>query len=257
MWQGPVAQTQAARMAMVERIVAELQRTYGADLLGVALYGSLARGEDGPHSDIELFCVINQPGVDFSHEWVYGPGKAEVNLLGPDVVRTEAAEVDERWSLSAGQFVRCRPLLGDPTLFDELRALPFSAPKAVFDALIGEMVVGELYEWIGKLRNGQAQGNLAFVPDVACSFVSNTALLLGLVHRRLYSTGAKLLQESLALPDLPAGYAAACALVMAGDLADHTRTAAALETLWAGLGPSLARHAVDLSVCTRWPWEQR
>jgi kanamycin nucleotidyltransferase len=253
-WYGPQAQSHADRLRLLDRIVAELHQTYGDEVIAIGLYGSLGRGADGPYSDLELFCVVDRPGLDFSHEWVYGPGKAEVNILSPEVVRQAAQEVEERWALEAGAFVHCRPLFGNLAFFAELKTLALSPAKETCDELIRAMVVGELYEWMGKLRNGVARGETGFAPALVCDFVSYVALIAALLHRRLYSTGSTLLAESLALPDLPDGYNAACRMVMAGELNDHARTAATLEALWAGLGPWLMGHDIDLEPNTLWPW---
>jgi kanamycin nucleotidyltransferase len=255
-WSGPQAQTHDDRLSVLDRIVADLQRTYGNDLIAVGLYGSMGRGTDGPHSDIELFCVVDRLDLDFSYEWVYGPGKAEVNIYSAEAMAAAAQEVEERWPLEAGAFANCRPLLGDPAYFAELKALALSPAKEKCDEMVRAMVVGELYEWMGKLRNGLARGETSFVPTLACDFVTYVALIAALVHRRLYSTGSTLLAESLALPDLPDGYDAACRLVMAGELSDAARNAAALEALWVGLGPWLTHHGIDMEPNARWPWRE-
>lgn len=250
MWQGPQAQTTLDRMQMLDRIVAALHARYGEDLLAIGLYGSLARGEDGPYSDIELFCVVNIPSTDVDYEWVYGAGKAEVNVFGPDVARARARRVEDDWALDQGQLIRCRPLYGDLAFFEELKQAALSPAKAEVDAMAAAMVVGELYEWMGKLRNAQARGALTGAAPLACSFVKHAALLLGLVHRRLYRTGGALMAESMELPDRPAGYDDLCRMVMAGELADPDRIASALEAVWAGLEPWLAQHGVDMSTAT-------
>lgn len=254
MWQGPQAQARVERLKVIDRIVSGLHQRYGDSLLAIGLYGSMARGEDGPYSDIELFCVVDIPGTDVDYEWVYGAGKAEINIFGPDVVRARAQEVEDNWSLDQGQLARCRPLFGDLAFFDELKRLALNPDQAALDAMAADIVVGELYEWMGKLRNAQARGEFSGLALLACGFVEKMAWVLGLVHRHLYRTGMTLLAESLTLPDRPAGYDAACQMVMAGELSDPARVAAALEAAWAGLGPWLAQHGVETAAAASWPW---
>jgi hypothetical protein len=62
------------------------------------------------------------------------------------------------------------------------------------------------------------------------------------------------LDEVLALPDLPNGYAELVALVQAGQLHDYAQLARLLETTWAGLEPWLAYHHVDFGERNAWPW---
>ena len=129
---GPEPQDHSARLQWLEQFLERMNDSYPGKLLLAALYGSLARGEDGLYSDIELFCVIDQPGLDEDLEWVYGAGKAEINLMGPDVTRHAAAEVDEYWALSAGQFGAARLLLGDAALLEELRNLALHPSPRMF-----------------------------------------------------------------------------------------------------------------------------
>lgn len=254
MWQGPQPQTHADRWRMVDRISAELHRVYGDDVVALALYGSLARGEDGNHSDIEMWCAVNRPGLDETAEWVYGSGKAEVNVYGVDVLHRRAAAVTDSWALWKGQFVNARPLYGDLAFFEELRALVFSPPKAAFDAVIVEMVVGECYEWIGKARNVRRHGHAATPAGMTVDFSTTIAFMLGLAHRHVYRSRGAMLGEALTLGDVPDGLAELCRLVTTGDLADAGRVVAALEAVWAGLGPWCDRMGIDVSSRTAWPW---
>jgi kanamycin nucleotidyltransferase len=254
MWSGPQPQNRADRLQIVDRIVADLHRTHGDAIKAMALYGSLSRGTDGEYSDVELWCVLSPPGVDTSEEWVYGPSKAEVDFYGEDVMRARAVEVDSMWSLQQGALINCRPLFGDRAYFTELRELVMSPPKKVFDNVIAEMVVGEFFEWMGKLRNGIARNDLAFLPITTCNFTLHLALMAALLHRHIYSTSSTLMNEALALPTLPAGYAELAGMVMAGNLHDKAKVAAAIEATWAGLGPWLAQHGIEFDKRNAWPW---
>lgn len=254
LWHGPQPQSRADRLQIVDRIVADVHRTYGDTLQAMALYGSVGRGSDGDYSDIEIWCMLSTPGVDTSEEWVYGPNKVEVDFYGEDVIRARAVEVSSDWPLQQGDWVNNRPLFGDRAFFLELRELVMSPPKAVFDAVIAEMVVGECYELMGKVRNGRMRGDLSFLPMTACDFTLHLALMAALIHRHIYSTSSLLMQEALALPTLPAGYAELAVLVTTGKLDDHAQTSAALEATWTGMESWLAQHEIDLSERTRWPW---
>jgi kanamycin nucleotidyltransferase len=250
---GPLPQSTAARQARLEEFLERLKNQYGPRLLLAALYGSMAREEDGPHSDIELFCVLDEPGLDESLEWIYGPGKAEINLLGLDVARREASLVEEYWSLSSGQFTGAQLLYGDASLLEELRQLALSASPASRHAAVASIVVGELYEWIGKLRNA-AGTDLPLAP-LACDFTVVLGQAVGLANGRRYSSSMRQLYEALTFPDLPDGFPELCQLVAAGDLRDPTQVHQAIENAWSGLEPWLARLEISIPVET-WPDQQ-
>ncbi len=254
MWQGPQPQSRAERLQLVDRIVEDLHRTYGHELRAMALYGSLSRGTDGDYSDIELWCILATPGTDFTHEWVYGANKVEVDFYGEDGMRARAVQVDPRWSLRQGELINNRPIFGDLAFFDELRALVMSPPKAHFDQVVVEMAIGECYEWMGKLRNGFARNQLSFLPSTTCNYTLHIALIAALLHRHIYSTSSLLFQEVLTLPDLPSGYADLVELVTAGTLHDPVQVADLLERSWSGLEPWLRQHGIEFDEQNAWPW---
>jgi kanamycin nucleotidyltransferase len=254
MWQGPQAQTHADRWRMVDRITADLHRVYGDDVVAMALYGSLACGEDGDYSDIELWCAVDRPGLDTTAEWVYGPGKAEVNVYGVDVLRRDAAAVSDGWALWQGQFVYARPLYGDLAFFEEVQRFVYASPKPTFDAMIRAMLVGECYEWVGKARNAQRHGSTATLAGMTVDFSTTVAFMLGLAHRHVYRSRRTMLDEARGLSVVPDGLDELCRLVTTGDLADPARVVAALEAVWAGLERWCVDMQIDVPPIMDWPW---
>ena len=53
---GPQPYSHAERMTRAKEIAAQFRAKF--DVLAIGLYGSLARGTDGPYSDIEMHCVL-------------------------------------------------------------------------------------------------------------------------------------------------------------------------------------------------------
>ncbi len=253
MFTGPQPQDRSARLRVVDKIVHELHTTHGERIIAIGLYGSLAKDIDGPFSDIELFCVIQGSGIDYSQVWIYGANRAEVDMNSEDVIRRSAVTVDEKWSLSQGQLLAARPLYGDPAFFDALRQLVLSPPPEIFKAVMGDML-GEFYEWIGKLRNARSSGHTAYLPLLACQFAEFGAQMLGMAHRICYATGAKMLEESLQLKNRPDGYDELCHMVMAGQLSDPEQVAAMLERCWAGLGVWAQAQGIAMDQYNRWPF---
>ena len=116
------------------------------------------------------------------------------------------------------------------------------------------IIVGELYEWMGKLHNARHTGNHALLPQLACQFAESVALILGLVHRHCYTTGATMMAESRQLASRPAGYDQLCALVMTGTLSDPDLVTARLIALWQGLGPWSVANQIILDKHLDWPF---
>jgi kanamycin nucleotidyltransferase len=213
----------------------------------------MARHQDGPYSDIEIFCVIATPEVDIDYEWIYGPGKAEINILGRETARLKAREVDEFWAISQGRFLEARLVFGDPACLQELKELVLALSEAEIQAVVRQVIIGELYEWIGKVRNAARRKHYAPLALWAGKFTEMVALLLGLVRRTCYTTGSRLLEESRQFDDLPAGYPRLCDLVQRGDLSDASATIEALEATWAGLAAWTEQRDIRVPVAA-WPF---
>jgi predicted nucleotidyltransferase len=69
--------TMAGPTAIARKCKGALKRHYGSQFKGLVLYGSVARRQSAPGSDIDLLVLLNQP-FDPSHEL-----RAIVDLLYP------------------------------------------------------------------------------------------------------------------------------------------------------------------------------
>ena len=243
---GPQAYTHADRLARLEAIAARLRRHFGADLLALGLYGSLSRATDGPFSDIELHAVVNGATDQYAYEWSAGPWKAEVDVYSPEAFLDCAAELDEFWPITHGAYAHVTPLHDPRSIFPRAARAVFDHSAADFDRLMAEVLVGDLYEVIGKARNAIALERKSSLAGEAVDAARYAACLLGLAHRHLFTTGPAAFSESLRLPDPPAHFPAYLDLVLSGDLRDNRRVAAALDALWDGMEEWAARRGLRL-----------
>src|SRR5579885_1170199 len=225
------------RMQLAHKIAERLLAKYGASVKAIGLYGSLARNEDGPFSDIEMFCVLRETTEAHNYEWCAGPWKAEVNVRDEISLRQEAAQIDGSgpWALTHGAFVHILPLIDPEHYFAELKQLAISYPPEVFRAEIEGVLIGDIYELIGKIRNAHFRKHYHALPMLAVELAKRTAYALGLEHRHLYGTSSNVLTEALTLPDPPDGFHALAHLVMHGNLQDAATVASTCDTLWTGL----------------------
>ncbi len=60
---GPQPLDGTVRRAHMYEIAAQIRAHYQEHLLALGVYGSLARGSDGPFSDIEMHCVLQGEGT--------------------------------------------------------------------------------------------------------------------------------------------------------------------------------------------------
>lgn len=232
---GPQPMSHDERLALAGRIAEDFKAHFGDEVRAMGIYGSLARGTDSDYSDIEMYCILKGSGIDTPYEWSSGAWKAEVNVQSLDVLLDWASEFEETWPLTHGSCVDVLVISDPENLFPEVKARVFEHAEAEFEALIRLTIVGELYEFIGKLRNIRATGNASGLAMQAVNLAKYGALVIGLANRHLYRSASTLFQESLDLPNRPEGYDTLCDLVMHGRLSDAPQVLDAADAFWSGI----------------------
>ncbi len=228
---GPVPNARPDRLALAREVGERARERF--DALAVGIYGSVARGEDGPFSDIEMTCVV-AGDVDETFEWMHGGWKIEVDVRGREYLARDAATVTESWSITHAAYLDVMPLYDPTGIFAELAAIVRGLPRAVFDRAIERLIVGELWEAIAKLRNARTRnepppiGFLYYILKIGY-------WLIGLAHRRTYPSATTAWSDALALPDRIPGYDALAALASAGAVHDPSRVFDTCERFWAGV----------------------
>jgi kanamycin nucleotidyltransferase len=243
---GPQPISPEQRRRTLQVIAQALQSHYQDQLIALGVYGSLARGTDGPFSDIEMHCVVQGEEIEYVYEWSTGPWKAEVDVYSPEVILAQTREVEGDWSITHGAFVRVLPVFDPQDFFLHLKETALSQPEEVFRHRIKEVIVGDLYELVGKVRNAWAAQNTACLPEYAVQLAKGTACLVGLAQRHLYHGSGNLYQEALTLPDTPQGFAALCRRVMSGKLYSPKAIVREVNGLWEGIEAWAWRRSIVL-----------
>jgi kanamycin nucleotidyltransferase len=233
-------------MARAEAIAAQFRARFEKKVRAIGLYGSLARGTDGPYSDIEMFFIIKGRGFEENYEWCEGSWKAEVNVLSLDILQANAAEFDETWPLTHGAYVHVLALYDPENIFPALKELVFGHDPQEFEQLLADAIVWEVFETLGKIRNAASNDQYETLPSKIIALAEAGAYLVGLDNRQLYSTSSRIFSESLSLPNRPAGYDALCRAVMQGDLNEPARLLQLAENFWQGIEAWAQQHKLPV-----------
>ncbi|MFD1675914.1 ANT(4')-I family aminoglycoside nucleotidyltransferase [Alicyclobacillus fodiniaquatilis] len=233
---GPKAISRSERLQTCREIAKRLHEVYGSKIQAIGVYGSVAKGTDGCFSDIEMFCVLHDSGqtVEYCYEWSAGPWRAEVDVYSANILLKNAATVKGRWPLTHGAYFSTLSLYDPDGFFHDLRTAVESPAQSDFNRAINEVLINE-YEFMGKLRNLRPNGPYSYLPYLAMQIAHYGAMLVGLHNQSLFSTGAKVLPEALALPNRPHGFDTVAELVMSGELAEHSKTMTACGDFWDGI----------------------
>jgi kanamycin nucleotidyltransferase len=197
--------------------------------------------------------VAVRAGCDRRLEWVFGKGKAEVELFGEDVIRQKSAELDETWPVTHAVFANPKRLKGQSAFFDELRRLAFDHTEAEFHEVIREIIVAELYEGLGKIRNAMLHGAYESLPRVTMRIAIMAELMIGLAHKHIYTAAGLATAESMNLIPRPANHDELCTMVARGELSNPNRISNVVERYWKSVIEWAAAAHVDPAPVSDWP----
>jgi kanamycin nucleotidyltransferase len=251
---GPQPLPHTQRMAIAHEIAQRLKERFPLEVFAIGLYGSLAREEDGPYSDIELFGVLRADQYEQRYEWCTAEWKAEVDLYGKQTLRERAARVDGQWPLTHSAFQTILPLDDPDHFFAEIRTIAQASPEALFREAIEHLLVDNVFECIGKIRNAQALGTSTALSPLVLKLGRVVAMMAGLANRQCYTTETRVISEAVALPDLPDGFRELGQVILTGDFRDRQQLGAACERLWHGLNLWMQDHSYQFISPERIPF---
>lgn len=232
---GPNPFSHDQKMAIANEIADQLTHHFGDRLVGLALYGSLASGLDGPYSDVEMFCVIDAAHYDQTLEWCTGAWKAEVNVISVKNLLRDAAFVNEKWPVIHTCFINTLPLFDPTNLFLHVRKTALAQPDIKFRNAVKNLIVEEIFEKIGKIRNAHTSSSLYALPSLVTALAYDAACLAGLANRHAFIQKSRMLLEVQTLPNIPQGLVPLCEAVILGDLSQPSHLVETCEAFWCGL----------------------
>jgi kanamycin nucleotidyltransferase len=244
----PCAHTHEERIKRALKIEARLKSHYGDQLVALGIYGSVARGTDGPFSDLEMLCIVQGKSLETSYEWcdeVEG-WKAELNVYSPDTFLGYAESLENDWPVTHGALTAVMPLVDPTHFFWGLQTVVFGHPQEAFDERIRALIVEDIYELAGKIRNAQNSGcfdNLLLYVVFQARYAS---CLVGLANRAVFSSASQMFREALQMPDRPKGFDDLCRLVMSGNAGDTQKICAAAESFWTGVRSWAAARKIKI-----------
>jgi kanamycin nucleotidyltransferase len=251
---GPQSLSHSQRLSIAYEIAEHMKHSFHHDLLGIGLYGSLAREQDGPYSDIEIFGVLQTDHYEQRFEWCTAEWKAEVDLYGKQTLRDLAARVDERWPLTHSAFLTVLPLDDPEHFFAELRAIVQTRPDSLFREKIKNLLVDDVFECMGKIRNAQALEMPTTLPALVLKLAQAVAIVIGLANRQCFTTGTTVIAESMALQNRPEGFSELGQLILSGDLHDSQQLGTLCENLWQGINDWAKEHRYHYISYERFPF---
>ncbi|GHO47938.1 kanamycin nucleotidyltransferase C-terminal domain-containing protein [Ktedonospora formicarum] len=199
--QYPVKKTREARLQLAQKIVEKLKERYENDLLAVAVFGSVARGEDKDFSDLDMIAVVQQgQGVADDFNAIVDGLKYAVDIFSQDIVLGKMTTVHMRWPFLAGKFVTAVPLYDKQGIFASYKGIFQKFIQNDFAPYVRQVFVEEIFEECNKFINTTDTGDRGRVHYNAYHLFTKLAIFLGIVNKTYFTSAVALPEQALKLP---------------------------------------------------------
>jgi hypothetical protein len=207
--------THEERVELARELTAALLRRHGTDaIVAVGAHGSVARGDDGDESDLDLAVITARAEVEVPDRFLLHRGTVvDLGAITADAYLEEAGHIGPAWPLAADQYVNHLALHDPGEFFHKLRHVHEAAveqsPPEAFRAAAGYDLV-QLVSWEGKARDAELAGDLAVASLAVKEAAVLAMLVVGLHTRTAYRNLAHAVRATAvteaAGPGFPAAY---------------------------------------------------
>jgi len=190
--------TRAERLAIAAALVPRIRARFGDRLLALATCASVARGTDGPYSDLELQAIVKE-----------GPS-------GGNGILHDGMLVEIEWTTEAEYVATCREVTADWYLAGSSRLEPLLNSRLIssLNSMAAENLESkclaqarlqwfEVQESTAKVLNAIEASDRDALGLVAWDMTRHVLIALALLNAKSYTTFAQMFAEARALPKRP------------------------------------------------------
>ncbi|MCS7197363.1 MAG: hypothetical protein NZ930_01540 [Candidatus Bipolaricaulota bacterium] len=226
--------THEDRLALARELAQRILQKYGDTVLGIALYGSVAREADTSYSDIELRVVTDASVAEHDVEYVHRSGaKIEINYEQAENYLRRAASVDIDWPIWAAIYRQQMVLFEREDFFARARKVAESVRDEYFRTAQAQLIAEDLYELVQKIRGAWEQKSEENLRWWAGRLLWFSVLWLGLANRKYFTTGGTVWDEVRRFSILPKNFEHQLAVLASFRPSSVNEVYHAVEELWA------------------------
>mgnify|MGYP001774190711 CR=1 FL=1 len=237
--------THEDRLALARDLAQRILRKYGDAVLGIALYGSVARGADTAYSDIEMRVITDTSVAEHDVEYVHTSGaKIEINYEQFENYLRRAASVDTEWPIWAAIYRQYLVLFERGNFFAQARKAAESLTNEDFRAVQAQLIAEDLYELVQKIRGAWEQKREENLRWWAGRFLWFSVLWLGLANRKYFATGGTVWDEVRRFSVLPKNFEHQLTVLAGFRPSSVSEVYRAVEDLWSEVQKLAASQSV-------------
>ncbi|MBU0685252.1 MAG: nucleotidyltransferase domain-containing protein [Thermoplasmatota archaeon] len=168
-----------------------LLRRYYHDIIATAVVGSVARGDDLEHSDIDFQVLVRNGSVLQSHSFILNNCLFSINVRTEEEWRRELTEGGDHLPLAIGSLMTVLPA-HDPTgAFARLKNIALNVPSEAWRNGTREGVSG-IFEDLGRVRNFYTKQEWDSFGMMSALVVTDIALTYANLTRKVLRTEKEL-----------------------------------------------------------------
>lgn len=229
--------TDSVRLVLAKRIVAEIRKREGRNLVAAAVYGSAAYGRERRHSDLDLIVLVRRARTIPKYR-VHEGVLVSTSVCTPDEAREQITGANPDLPEVLSGWRSARPLHDPYAVLRRLIARAHRVPASQWrrSARAGLLAT---YEDFGKLRDAAEAEDLEKMREMAIWFTGGAAAVLLCLRQHTVPTGQEMFVEVRRIGELGRAIVRLryrnLSINEAGRLAD---------SIWAGLLRGASRQEV-------------
>ncbi len=196
----PRKKTHEERLELAQEILVKLQSKYSKELLAVAIFGSISRGEDRDFSDVDMIAIVQGEKIADDYNAIVNGLKYAIDIFSQDVVLSKITSINIRWPLLVGKFVTALPIYDKGNVFFSFKATFDEVVTRNFDPYVKQLFVEQIYEECNKFINTAYYGTTEQVYYNAYHLFTKMVSFLGLINKTFYTSAISLPVKAMSLP---------------------------------------------------------
>ena len=239
--------TREERLELVAALTPRIRSWFGDRLAALATWASVARGDDGPYSDLEMLVIVTE-GACGGRGVLHDGMLVELEWMTEEAYLARCLDVTENWPLSGSSVLA--PIVNEALIArlnvwvaDDLEA------KCLRQAGIQWF---EVQEATAKVLNAVEAENRDGVGLLAWDMLRQMLTALSLLNASPYRTLANVVTQARSLPHQPAAFADLLDLMVTGGFGNVDRlrelvvaVIEQLESLYEERGAPLGTEGLD------------
>lgn len=235
------------RLATAKKIANRLVKLHGDKIAAIFLYGSAARGDCGPYSNVELLVLTKAP------MWI-----KENHLIVDDVLYAiycdtleeafkHLKQANQDLAIHPNVYLQAQALYDPENTLNKLR----EAVQKLSDEQHQEAArrsLHTLYEYYGKLRNACVRKDLINAIYALDVMLEHAAFLVALINRERFRTENNYYTQHREFEKLPRDYQRYIETIRLNRVQDLEEANALGQELWKALYEFAGEHGVRLNV---------